>query len=265
MKLALTSAATLLTLGGLSNAALWIDFNSTTQDGGPHNDAAYLAYNAGHEVAADFTTMTYATTFAITGAASVGVTPTWPNTTDNRVQQMIDRGAGNDANYTTPGAYSLDLVTDWIGIDTRTANGGNGNFDGTTGTATWIDITLSGLPAGTYDWTSIHHDTENVFTNFNVYVDGALDGSGYQNDSTTGGNPSSGTESPGPANTYDTTFTSTGANVVIRFEPLSGELGNAVHNQLFALNGFQLEQVPEPSTGILGLLGATLMLRRRRK
>jgi uncharacterized protein (TIGR03382 family) len=56
--------------------------------------------------------------------------------------------------------------------------------------------------------------------------------------------------------------------VVIRFEPLSGELGNAVHNQLFAINGFQLENaggaIPEPSSSLLGLLGAALLLRRRR-
>jgi len=182
--------------------------------------------------------------------------------------QSIGRGAGNDANYTNPGDYSLALVTDWIGVDTRTGNGGNGNFDGTTGTPTWIDFTLSGLPAGSYDWTSIHHDTENVFTNFNVYVDGSLVGSGYQGDSTPGGSPSSGAEFGGPAGTFSTTFASTGADVVIRFEPLSGELGNAVHNQLFAINGFQLENaggaIPEPSSSLLGLLGAALLLRRRR-
>ena len=37
-------------------AELLIDFNSTTQDGGPHNEAGYQAYDAGHEVAADFVT-----------------------------------------------------------------------------------------------------------------------------------------------------------------------------------------------------------------
>ena len=40
-----------------------------------------------------------------------------PNTTDNRVQQMIDRGAGNDAQWL---GSNLDLLTDFIGIDTRT-------------------------------------------------------------------------------------------------------------------------------------------------
>jgi hypothetical protein len=40
-------------------AQLWVDFNSTSQDGGPHPQAGYEAYDAGHEVAADFVTMTY--------------------------------------------------------------------------------------------------------------------------------------------------------------------------------------------------------------
>lgn len=263
-KLAYSATALFVSVGSAS-ASLWVDFNSTTQDGGPHNDPAYQAYNAGHEVATDFVTQNFATTFAITGAANVGVTPTWPLTTDNRVQQMIDRGAGNDAQYTTPGPYSLDLVTDWIGIDTRTGNGGNGNFDGTTGNATHLTLTLSNLPAGSYNWLSIHHDTENVFTNFNVYLDGALVGTGYQSDSSTGGNPDSGANrTDGPASTFSTSFTSDGSDVAITFEPLSGELGNAVHNQLFAVNGFQLTQVPEPSTGLLGLLGAGFLLRRRR-
>ena len=45
-------------------------------------------------MAADFVTKTYSA-FGTT----VSVTPAWPNTTDNRVQQMIDRGAGNDNNW----------------------------------------------------------------------------------------------------------------------------------------------------------------------
>ncbi|MGC6566160.1 MAG: PEP-CTERM sorting domain-containing protein [Akkermansiaceae bacterium] len=276
MKKTLTTTAALLVCVGSASASLWVDFNSNQGGGGApvsgdpsnatsaaKNAAGYQSYHVAHEVAADFIGATYPTT--LDGSPNVTLTPTWSNTSDNRVQQSIGRSAANDANYTNPGSYPLELVTDWIGVDTRTGNGGNGNFDGTTGTPTWIELTLSGLPAGDYSWTSIHHDTENVFTNFNVYVDGVLDGSGYQNDSTLGGNPSSGTETAGPANTYTTTFSSTGADVVLRFEPLSGELGNAVHNQLFAINGFQLENaIPEPSTGLLGLLGAVMLFRRRR-
>jgi len=214
MKKVLYTTATLFACLGSASASLWVDFNSNQDGGGTpvvgdpadsanatHNAAGYQSYHAAHEVATDFSTASYNTTFALTGATTVTLTPTWSNTTDNRVQQSIDRGAGNDANYITPGAFSLDLVTDWIGIDARTGSGGNGNFDGTTGTPTWIELTLGSLPAGDYSWLSVHHDTENVFGDFNVYIDNgsgyALAGSGYQSDSTPGGNPSSGAETGG--------------------------------------------------------------------
>ena len=256
-----TTAVFLASSGGLL-ASFWLDFNSNQSNGGtpvigdPANEtsplknaAGYQSYHVAHEVAEDFISVTYATTLA--GNPSVTFTPSWPNTTDNRVRQSIGRGAGNDANYTEPGDFPLELVTDWIGVDTRTGNGGNGDFDGTNGVPTWIDFTLSGLPAGEYDWLSVHHDVENVFANFNVYVDGVLVGDGYQSDSTPGGNPSSGAETPGPASTFTMTFSSTGADVVIRFEPLSGAAGSAVHNQLFAINGFQIENhvIPQDSDG----------------
>ena len=277
MRKILPSSLALLALAGTSHAALWVDFNSTTQGGGPNNNAGWEAYNAGHEVAADFVTQSYNATFAISGAANVGVTPAWPNTTDNRVRQMIDRGAGNDANWLDT---DLDGVTDWLGIDTRTGNGGNGNWDGTTGTPTHMTLTLSGLAAGTYNWRSFHHDTENVHTDFQVAINtgGGLVAlaNGYMSDSTPGGNPNSATNgSPGlvtdfagmiaAGSIYDATFTANGTDdVVIQFTPLAGTYGNAVHNQLWGINGFQLTQVPEPSTSLLGLLGGLLLLRRRR-
>lgn len=276
------SATALLVSVGSASASLWVDFNSNQSGGGTpvpgnpadatnavHHDPAYQAYHARHETPGDFVTATYATTFANTGAASVTLTPSWSNTTDQRVRQSISRGDGNNNQYTNPGSFSVALVRDWIGVDARTGNGGNGNYDGAAGTPTFIEFTLGGLPAADYDWVSIHHDTENVHINFNVYVDtGAgfvLAGSGYQADSSTGGNPDSGANrTDGPANTFASSFTANGADVVVRFEPLSGEIAPAVHNQLFAVNGFQLTQVPEPSTGLLGLLGAGFLLRRRR-
>ena len=70
----------------------------------------------------------------------------------------------------------LALVTDFLGIDTRTGNGGLGNWDGTTGTPTYMTLTLSGLGTGIYNWTSFHHDTEHVHGDFAVWVD---TGSGF--------------------------------------------------------------------------------------
>jgi hypothetical protein len=118
-----------------------VDFNSNQDSGGDsstagdpslsvanHNQADWSSYHANHEAAAEFSTANY---------GGITLTPTWPNTTDNRVQQSIDRGAGNDGTWDDAEGY-LNLVTDWIGIDTRTGNGGNGNWDG-------MGVTVTGM------------------------------------------------------------------------------------------------------------------------
>ena len=98
-----------------TSTSLFTAFNSTTQDGGPNSVGGDCKdYNAGHEVEADCDIKNYAAF-----GSSVSVTPSWPDSTDNRVRQMIDRGAGNDANWS---GTELQLVTDWLGIDTRTGN-----------------------------------------------------------------------------------------------------------------------------------------------
>ncbi|HAO97143.1 MAG TPA: hypothetical protein DCQ96_13870, partial [Verrucomicrobiales bacterium] len=221
--------------GTLCGQNLLIDFSSTTQDGGPAPQAGYQSYNAGHEITADFITRSY-TAFGTT----IDITPAWPNTTDNRAQQMIDRGGGNDANWDNANT-DLNLVTDWLGIDTRTSNGGNGNWDGATeGTPTFMTLTVANLPAGTYGWTSYHHDTEHVHTNFQIEL--STDGGNsfvnlgqdfYMSDSTPGGSPDSSTDGGGGvlvgpdadslASTVNFTIEATGVDeVVIRFAPLSG-------------------------------------------
>ncbi|CAN5270443.1 hypothetical protein BH23VER1_BH23VER1_10700 [soil metagenome] len=239
--------------------SLFIDFNSTTQDGGPHPQGTpYQDYNAGHEVAADFVTREYSA-FGTT----VSLTPDWPNSTDNRVRQMIDRAnqtvsppAGNDANWDNSSA-DLNLVTDWLGTDTRVGGLGNGDWDGTFGLPTYMTLTLSGLPAGGYRWTSFHHDTEHVHTDFAVWI--STNGGanfveypdGYMSDSTAGGTPDSGIDGspgiqtgPGAINlisTYQAEFAADGtSDVVLRFAPYSGRYGPEVHNQLWGINGFQL-------------------------
>ena len=242
---AVRPSAILLTLALLSvaNARLKVDFNSRTQDGGPHNQQGWEPYDAGHEVAADFITQSYAAF-----GATVSVTPSWPNTTDNRVQQMIDRGAGNDGNWNNA-AGDLDLVTDFIGIDTRTGNGGNGDWDGTTGTPTYMTLAIGGLPAGDYNWTSFHHDTEHVHGPFSIEI--STDGGasftqlldGVMTDSTPGGTPDSLATEVGPdaytlSSTYTMSFTANGTDdVVMRFAPYSG-IG--VHRQIWGMNGFEI-------------------------
>jgi hypothetical protein len=271
----LAVVAVMMVSSASATIVLKVDFNSNQDGGGDsttagdpslsvanHNQAGWSSYHANHEVAAEFSTANY---------GGITVTPAWPNTTDNRVQQSIDRGTGNDSNW-NDAAGDLNLVTDWIGIDTRTGNGGNGNWDGITGTPTYMSLTLGGLAAGVYDWTSFHHDTEHCHGPFAVWLStdsGATFtqlADGLMTDSTPGGTPDSGATVSGPdaytlASTYRTSFTANGTDdVVLRFEPYSDEAG--VHRQIWGMNGFEL--VPEPATIALLGLGALALRRRRR-
>ncbi len=269
--------ATLLLVANSASAglALRVDFNSNQDGGGDsslagdpglsvaaHNQDGWSSYHANHEVAAEFGTANY---------GGITVTPAWPNTTDNRVQQSIDRGASNDATWDDTQGY-LNLVTDFIGIDTRTQNGGNGDWDGTVGTPTYMTLALGGLAAGDYGWTSFHHDTENVWGPFAVWL--STDGGatfaqladGLMTDGTEGGSPDSGALYSGPdiyslPSTYRTSFTANGVDdVVLRFAPYSDPAG--VHRQIWGMEGFEV--VPEPTTiALLGL--GSLVLRRRRR
>jgi hypothetical protein len=63
---------------------------------------------------------------------------------------------------------------------------------------------------------------------------------------------------------YTTSFTADGTNdVVFRYAPYTGVLGDAVHNQIWGINGFQL--VPEPATSVLFGMGGLMMLALRRR
>ncbi|MEX2186462.1 MAG: PEP-CTERM sorting domain-containing protein [Pirellulales bacterium] len=281
-----------------SAQTLRVDFNSNQDNGGDsttagppqdsvanHNQPGWSSYHANHEVSAEFSMATY---------GSITVTPDWPNTANNNVEQMIDRGAqstvspfnasgSNDINWNNANS-DLNLVTDFLGTDTRTGSGGNGDWDGVTGTPTWMTLTLGGLSAGRYDWTSYHHDTENVHGFFRVEL--SLDGGsnyailadGYMSDSTPLGTPGSedagyfgpqvGPDANSLISTYQTSFVADGANdVVFRFAPYSN---TNTHRRIWGINGFVLEQtaVPEPSTIALGLIGVGCLAwqaRRRRR
>ena len=258
-----------MTLSQPAMAQLWIDFNSTSQDNGPHPQAGYQSYDAGHEVTADFVSMSYDAF-----GTSVSVTPAWPNTTDNRVQQMIDRGGNNDAQWL---GDDLDLLTDFLGIDSRTGNGGNGDWlrDGASD-PTYMTLALGGLPAGSYNWKSFHHDTENVWADFQVELstDGGVSyahlGDYEMSSSSTGGNPvNDGRITEGMVSTVDTTFDANGSDdVVFRFAPYAdGVDASAVHKQIFGINGAQISVVPEPGAAILAIPALLLLMgiSRRRK
>lgn len=269
-----TLTAGLLT--GSASAALSIDFN-TNANAGTNNEAGYQSYAADHEVSASFTTQNFNTTFANQGPATVSLTPAFPGTTANTVRQMIDRG-----NATWIGEKN-NLLRDWIGVDARTSNGGNGTWDGSTGTPTYITLTLTGLPADVYSMTSYHHDVENMnsFFTVEVSVDGGANYSAPMNGRMTNslgtGTPAENVVPAGTApnvaggdpadltSTMTYGFTADGTNdVVLRYTPLPPGDTTPVHQMFFGMNGFELDQVPEPSAGILGLVGFACLLRRRR-
>jgi hypothetical protein len=282
-------AATAL-FSSLSFGQLLVDFNSTSQDNGPHNDTAggFAAYDFAHEGGTG--TDPWPTVSYPAFGTNVSVTPNWPDTTDPRVEQMIDRTAAFDGNWMDASTdlasvpfptLGLDLVTDFIGIDTRANSGGNGDWDGTTGTPTSLTLTLSGLPAGSYSWTSAHIDTEHVHTDFGVKVSTDAGTSftalpnGRMVDASDGGNPNSidsGFQSALAQDSatafieggvYSAGFTSDGSDVVIEFTPFSQD---AVHRQIFGINGFVVQQVPEPASFsliVFAMLGLVGIARRR--
>jgi len=290
-----------------------VDFNSNQNGGGDstggdpqdtvanHNQSGWWSYHANHEAPGEFTTATYPN--------GVTVTPAWPNTTSAAVQQSIDRN-GQDAAGNVTGsndntwaptdtliadAGDLNLVTDWLGIDTRS---GNGNWDGgDNGTPTYMTLTLCNLPAGEYEWVSYHHDTENGHTFFQIEIstDGGVTFTNlgqefYMTDGTDGGTPDSATDGapwgpikgdllipePFVADNLPSTiaglfFVANGTDdVILRFAPLSGTFANSVHNQIWGINGFKLTQlnnglIPEPGSMCLLGLGLAALARRRRR
>ncbi len=75
----------------------------------------------------------------------------FPNQAVKEAMQMLNRNA-----YTADPAYT-NLLQDWIGTDTRQPGDP-------------LVLTISGLPAGTYSWTSYHHDTQDQTGQFDVTI-----------------------------------------------------------------------------------------------
>ncbi len=277
-------------LCGAGHGTLLLDFNSNQAGGGTpitgspadpttpvHNETGYQSYHVSHELGEQLNPATpgsYNTNFALTGASVTTVTPAWINTTDNRVRQSIGRSDGQAASWL---GNNVNLLRDWIGVDARTGNGGN--FDSG---PTYMTLTLGGLPAADYTMTTFHHDVENMNAFFSLEV--STDGgstfgtplNGRMTNSLAGGTPAENEILPGDginvaggdpselSSTLNLGFTAVGDDVVLRFTPLVTDPGTGVHQAFFGINGFQLSQVPEPSTGLLALVGLGFLARRRR-
>lgn len=259
----------LAALPSVASGQFLMDFNSSQASGGTpvvgdpadpanaiHHEAGYLCYHAIHEEATSFVPATYEVNFSGTGAATVTMTPEWPNTTDARVRQSIGRSDGQAGSWT---GIKTNLLRDWLGVDSRTGSGGNGAWDGTVGTPTYFHLRFEGLPAATYEMTAYLHDVEHMNTEFTIEV--SSDGGttfgdpivGRMTNSLSGGTPAENEVLPGMApnvadgNPLDLTSTQVfafevvaGQDLVLRFAPLS--TGTAVHQQFLGLNGFEMVQ-----------------------
>ncbi|MGE4287003.1 MAG: LamG-like jellyroll fold domain-containing protein [Phycisphaerae bacterium] len=110
--------------------------------------------------------------------------------------------------------YDPNTLAEWIGTDTRQP----GNP---------LSLTLSGLPAGTYTWTSLHHDYNDARGTFNVYV----------NDVLAGENLVVSTASAIPTQ-FATQFTTDGSDVKFVFDKIVDE--STSDYMFFAMNAFTL-------------------------
>ena len=133
--------------------------------------------------------------------------------------QMLDRGMNSSAAQALDTAgYDPNMLSDWIGTDSRQND------------CDLIVMTLSGLPAGEYTWTSTHHDLNDQSHLFDVYVGDVL--TDTEIDITNGDQV--------PAE-YTTTLTSDGTNpVTISFKAYPQADGLGYGSGFFIMNAFEL-------------------------
>ncbi len=200
---------------------------------------------------------------------SVSVTTTGGNLAANNVRSIF-RNTSTES----------DFIRDWIGVTQLGASA----VDPT------LNITVTGLVDGFYEWTSFHYDSNNNQTgtqNWNISsggpaIAGVLDVVNGAATATTSplGSPAVNHSGVDPSLTlvpgtllanyvsFTQQFTVTGGTVVFSLSPTipAGTAAGASINQVnfAAINGFSLDLIPEPSTSMLSLATVLgLMLRRR--
>ena len=208
MKKAIVSGFLCLLMGvGVAQAQLKIDFTVT----GGAVQPGYQGYFATDKAAASFTAQSYQA-FGTT----VTIQPTWVAGANAGALRMIDRG-------TDDGMDPQDLLRDWIGTDTRTTP------------ADPMTLTISGLPAGTYQWVSYHHDPQDQTGIFDTTVNDAA-----------GSKTITGTDISNGVNfkiaditKLTTTIVSNGkSNVTLVFDQTSASTTTAL--AIFVMNAFDL-------------------------
>lgn len=237
---------------GSAHAAIFVNTGDTgTSAGvGPEGaDANYLVYTTAHENAATGQLTTFnGVSFAeggLAGTYDVGVAFTWLDAQNNNTKQAF---SGRTNNRGHP-----EFWTSWVGVDSRTAQGGIGGTDR-------MQLNLTGLAANqSYVFTSYHGDTHDQEATFTV------DQTPTSSETATSpfaftrlSNHNTADYDPWIENAYSFDVTSDGSgNLDITFARDAG-------GDFFGINGFNLVAVPEPSAGLLVAFAASALLLRRR-
>ncbi|MCA9190061.1 MAG: PEP-CTERM sorting domain-containing protein [Pirellulaceae bacterium] len=234
--LAFLATVSMLALSSDSHAQpLWLDFQPT----GGTTAAGYQAFEATNQVIP-----TSGTSYSAFGT-TVTVSLDTANLPDANLDfRSVARNGAAD-----------DVANDWIGADTR-----NGGVDVT------LAINVAGLPAGDYNWLSIHHDGGAGATNGNL--SGMPDYTfADANGSMTGILMESSQNDGDPVATFSKSFTSDGVSPVSLTMVMDNGQGDSPGTALFAfINSVQITQVPEPNTAMLTVVAmAMAALSRRRK
>ncbi len=138
----------------------------------------------------------------------------YPDQSEPAAMQLLDRGMTSEAAIAQKAAgFDPNMLCDFIGTDSRSSDP--------------MTLTLTGLPAGSYTWTSVHHDLGDQTGKFDVYVDGVLVDEAVD--------ISASTEE---VTVYTTTLTSDGTNpIALTFDTLPG---SNVREMWFVMNCFEL-------------------------
>lgn len=193
-----------------STTQLKIDFNIA----GGVTAAGYQGYFATDKNAASFTAQSYSA-FGTT----VTIQPTWVAGANANALRMIDRS--NDA-----ALENSDLLRDWIGTDTRTTP------------ADPMTLTIKGLPAGTYEWLSYHHDHNDQTGIFSVTVNDAAGSKTTDNLDISNG----ASFKLADVTKFKTTIKADGKNdVTLVFHQTSAS--SVVANAIFVMNAFEMTRL----------------------
>jgi lysophospholipase L1-like esterase len=195
-----------------------LDFDGKMWGNQGPTEEGYESYQCEHEVPASFGPRSYSA-FNTT----ITIEPTWAAGAPNTAMQAINRGAQDGFPYEYTAEVGLDLVSEWIGTDTRETPGDP------------LTMTISSLPSGRYTWLSYHNDLDNQPGVFEVTVNDAA-----------GSATTSGFDQTDTATNFDEVGTCELEIMSNGVDPVSLDF-HLTSGTFFAMNGFEIrsQYVPD--------------------